>query len=51
METKNNKQQINSQNRPDKFDLQPGDLKFFKTKAELEQYYKDKHPQRKIVWN
>ena len=35
---------------PDKFDLEPDDLKFFSTKEELEQYYKSKYPQRKIVW-
>ena len=37
------------QSRPDKFDLQPGDLKFFNTNEELEKYVKEQFPDRHFV--
>ena len=36
---------------PDKFtDVRPGDWKFFNTKEELEQYVREQHPDRRMVW-
>lgn len=42
-------QQSAQQSRPDKFDLKPGDLKFFNTNEELENYIKEKFPNRRLV--
>lgn len=50
METKQKVIQPKQQQQSDKFDMAPDDLKFFNTKEELEQYYQEEHPQRKIVW-
>lgn len=43
-------QQPKQQQHSDKFDMAPDDLKFFDTKEELEQHYREKHPQRTIIW-
>ena len=39
-----------SKARMERFTSYEGDFKFFKTKEELEEYYSEKYPDRKIVW-
>lgn len=39
----------NSEHRPSKFDMNPGDGMFFKNEAELEEYLKANEPNRKLA--
>lgn len=47
---KSNATQSTQQQQSDKFELHPGDLKFFSSKEEIDRYFKDKYPDRKLVW-